>query len=323
MFLKSNSWLSSVVRCEFALCCRDVPHTAGYYRFWSLLAAAGQHKPDILSTIVDLARAKLICHHNISLQYTRLTDAAVSAVLDVLLTLDFEPRRQAVRNREAELVASHMRIAFSVPKDREYLRSGYPSEPLLAEAAARQMDQFQKLAPDTNNVMAHILRSEFSSGLLDQGQRGEVVVRLLLSEAYRRGVRRDHVKDPHYNFSKGCKLTTFIQELFSEDYAKEILDSVPDNIKSSTTFETVFKDAIVRFTHFGRMADSTGTTTHAMFAAFVRCMAIIGWSSQKIVDILIPVLRNREEKLSESAMTGLLIQVKRHKKKRIRDNICD
>jgi hypothetical protein len=63
------------------------------------------------------------------------------------------------------------------------------------------------------------------------------------------------------------------------------------------------------------MGDDTGTTTHAMFAAFVRCMAITGWSSQESVDILIPVLVDRKEKLSESAMTGLLIQVKRRRQK--------
>jgi hypothetical protein len=151
---------------------------------------------EVLPTIVDLARTKLIRHHKIAVVHTNLPPAARTAVLDVLLSLGFEPRRQAARNREAELVASHMRIAFSVPKDREYLRSGYPSEPILAEAAARQMDEFQTLAadPDTS-VMADILKSEFSSGLLDQGQRGEVVFRLLVSEAYRRAVRQDYPND--------------------------------------------------------------------------------------------------------------------------------
>ncbi|KIM83548.1 hypothetical protein PILCRDRAFT_6971 [Piloderma croceum F 1598] len=259
--------------------------------FWTLLAAAGE-RFSLQSWISDLDRNTAL------------------AVVDVLLTLDFEPRRQVTCIREAQLVASHMRIAFSVPKEREYIRSGYPSEPLLAEAAARQMDEFQTLTPDIN-VMLDTLKHELDSGLLDQGQRGKVVFRLLLSQAYRCGIQKDHADDSRYNFSKGCKLTTFIQELFSKDYAKQILDSVPDNIKISTTFQTAFKDAIVCFTHFGKMGDDTGTTTHAMFAAFVRCMAITGWSSQETVDILIPVLLDRKKKLSESAMTGLLIQVTR------------
>jgi hypothetical protein len=238
----------------------------------------------------------------------------VTAVLDVLLTLDFEPRRQAAHIREAELVASHMRIAFSVLKDRGYLRSGYPSEPLLAEAAARQMHEFQKHSSEPN-LMAHLLKSEFESGLLAQGQRGEVVVRQLVSEAFRRGVLNDHPNDSQPHFSNGCKLTTFVKQLFSEEYANQILESVPDNLESSTTFADAFEDAIVRFTHFGRMADNTGTTTHAMWLAFVRCMAMICWSSQRTVDIIIPVLIEQGNKIEESAMTGLLIQVKRRKEK--------
>jgi hypothetical protein len=176
------------------------------------------------------------------------------------------------------------------------------------------MDEFQRLASVTDpnaNVMANLLKSEFDRGLLDEGQRGEVVFRQLIWEAYRRAVQEDHPKDIyHCNFSKGCKLTTFIKKLFSKGYANQVLNSVPDNIKSSITFEARFKNAIVRFTHFGKMADDTGTTTHAMFAAFVRCMAVICWSSQEVADILIPILLEEKEKLEESVMTGLLIQIK-------------
>jgi hypothetical protein len=243
---------------------------------------------------------------------TALGPVAAAAVLDVLLTLDFEPRRRAAYNREAKLVAGHMHFAFSVPKDREY-RSGYPSEPLLAEAAARQMDEFQMFAenPDTS-VMAHILKFEFSSGLLDQDQRGEIVFRQLV---YRCAVRNDYPNELQHNFSRGCKLITFIKTLFSDDCAEQDLNSVPGNIKSLTTFATAFKDTVVRFTHFGKMADDTATTTDAMFATFIRCMAVICWSSQKSVDLLIPVLLARGEKLQESVMTGLLIQIKRRRAK--------
>ena len=293
--------------------CRHFLHAA-HCRFWSLLAGAKRHRDQILPDIVDLARAKLICDGNISVPYTMVKHAAVTAVLDVLLSLDFEPRHQGVHIREAELVASHMRIAFSVPKDRGYIRSGYPSEPLLAEAAARQMHEFQKHTSEPN-LMARLLKSEFESGLLDQGQRDEVVIRQLVWEAYRRAVLNDDPRDSQPNFSKGCKFTTFIEQLFSEEYANLILNSVPDNLKRTTTFAEAFKDATVRFTHFVRMADDTGTTTHVMWVAFVRCMAIICWTSQKTVDIVIPVLIKRTSMIEESTMTGLLIQVKRRKDK--------
>jgi hypothetical protein len=285
-------------------------------RFWTLLAGGtvAHHKEDILSTIVDLARSKLICDHNIGAKRSELKAAASTAVLDVILNLDFEPRREAALNREAQLVASHMRTAFSVPQHREYFRSGYPSEPILAEAAVCQMDSFQTLTPGVN-VMAEILKDNFSSGILDQGSRGEVVMRQLVSEAYRRAVKRDYPNDSPRIFSKGCKLVTFVSELFAEDPAKRILDTVPDNVKSDVKFAQAFKKSIIRFTHFGKLADDSGTTTTAMFAAFVRCMAVICWSSQDVVDFLIPVLVDRTKTVTESKMTGLLIQVKRRKAK--------
>lgn len=148
--------------------------------------------------------------------------------------------------------------------------------------------------------------SGFQSGLLDQGQRGEVVFRQLVSEVYRHAVQEDYANKPQLTFSKGCRLIiTFIEQLFSKDYACRILDSVPDNVEILTTFQEAFKDTIVRFTHFARMADDTGTTTHATFAAFVRWMAITCWSSQNVVDLLIPVLLRSRDMLQESAMTGL------------------
>ena len=121
--------------------CNRFSHAARHCRFWTLLAGAGNNKDQILPTIVDLARAKLICHHKITIRHQDLKRPAVTALLDVLLSLDFEPGRPKAHNREVELIADHMRIVFSVPEHREYLLSGYPSEPLLAEAAARQMHQ--------------------------------------------------------------------------------------------------------------------------------------------------------------------------------------
>jgi len=44
-------------------------------------------------------------------------------------------------------------------------------------------------------------------------------------------------------------------------------------------------------------------------------MAIICWSSQDAVDILIPVLLKLKEILDESVMSGVLIRIKRRKRK--------
>ena len=65
------------------------------------------------------------------------------AVLDVRLLLDYEHSAEAWL-REEELVESGMRIAYSVPRHRQYMYSGYPSEPILAEAAASVWADIQR-----------------------------------------------------------------------------------------------------------------------------------------------------------------------------------
>ena len=122
-------------------------------------------------------------------------------------------------------------------------------------------------------------------------------------------MKQGHPNDSLSNFSKGCKLITFIMQLFSEAYADKILNCILDNLKSSTTFSEVFKNAVVHFTHFGKMADDSGTATYAVFVAFVRCMAFMTWSSQEVVNLLLPVLLMPREMLEESVITAVLIQV--------------
>jgi hypothetical protein len=51
-------------------------------------------------------------------------------------------------------------------------------------------------------------------------------------------------------------------------------------------------------------------TTSMAWVAFIRCMALIGWSSQGRVDVMIPVLLY-DEKIVEWVMSGILIQFKR------------
>ena len=62
-----------------------------------------------------------------------------------------------------------------------------PSEPLLAEAASHQMHLFQACL---GSQKQRDDQSSEVSDLLDQGQRGDVVFRRLVSSAYRCVVRK-------------------------------------------------------------------------------------------------------------------------------------
>jgi hypothetical protein len=261
--------------------------------------------------MINLVRSKLLCQVDIDVAHDGLVKPnGRIAVVDVRLMLDYGPRCEATRSLEAELVATHMRVAYSVPKSREYIHSGYPSEPLLAEAAAQQMRCFREKDPD---AVIQILKQTLGQQLLDKGGRGELVARSLLVSAYDRAVERDQDKplstSAVVHYSAGVSLITFIEELFTPRYAKDVLDGKPVNVSSKKTFRTAFKNAMVRFTHFGKMDDIL--STHDVAAALVRSMAIICQTGEKSVDMILPVLLNKEWQICEAAVTGILVQVKR------------
>ena len=239
---------------------------------------------------------------------------ALTALVDILIMLDFEPRREAHRHL-VDMVAGHMRTVYSVPDHRQYFRSGYPSEPILAEAAARQIASFQNKTHGSKFSMGSILQARFREGLISLGERGEVVMRVLLMEAYMRAVQTDHHSDNPPTFSKGCKLITFLKELLAEGYIKKVLEGLPDNLLGGKPLQEALSTAMVRFTHFVKAEDESVLGTTPLLAALVRGMAYIGWSSQKQIDFAIPVLLDPEPKLSPSSMSVLLIQVKRCKQR--------
>ncbi|KAG8217190.1 hypothetical protein J3R82DRAFT_5272, partial [Butyriboletus roseoflavus] len=206
------------------------------------------------------------------------------------------------------MVASHMRTAFSVPDHPLYIRSGYPSEPFLAEAASRQMYLYMR---DSPNTMISILKNNLDHGLIDLGQRGEVVMRVLLRKAYMEAIVAEQgSQGPQPNFSKGCSFLHFLKALFADGHHDRILKATG---VEEHTLEDAFKDAVVRFTHFVKAVGDSVVETTAMELGFVRGSAFICHNRQKDVDIVIPVLLDKDDTVAESSMSALLIQVKRRK----------
>lgn len=262
---------------------------------------------DIHSTIIGLAKLKLIGGKTgRKLDSWRTDHHAVAAVTDTRLMLHYEPAREPTRLLQQELVASHMRMAYSIPKHREFFHSGYSSEPILAEAAAQLWD--------SSLILNHLVQ-RFAEGFLDAGTRGELTAKLLLTEAYNYACSMTtEPAKPH--FSAGCSLMAFMQALIGKSHRERIPDWMPDNIPGSTAkFADVFKNASVRFTHFSKFEDEGSVNVWGMVAGMVRGTAWTGWKNQKIVDILIPVLIDSNEPITSQNTTAVLIQVKRRLRK--------
>ncbi|ETW79075.1 hypothetical protein HETIRDRAFT_478431 [Heterobasidion irregulare TC 32-1] len=257
--------------------------------------------------LLDLARRKLIGDRDPNETALPNTIAAL-AVVDVRLCLDHDSCRAQTRDVLDEMTRKHMRILYSMPQHREYYQSGYPSEPILAEAAAMQLDHWRNQTNRT--VLIDTLLSFVQNTHLNVGDRAEVVGRALLTEAYDRAIIAEHPALSEARFSQGCLLTSFIRELLTEEAALAVLESQPDNVPDGATFGNAFKDARVRFTHFTKLDDEESLITAMLFVAFIRGMAFVASSDEAFIDVVIPVSL-RDEKLGESVMTGILIQFKR------------
>ena len=257
---------------------------------------------------------------------------AASAVLDVLVKLDFGHSRTGLK-RQLELVRSHMRLLHCAPQHREFAYSGYPSEPVLAEAAAQRLAKWMDKPSSEESPpisLARILLANINAGtpgILDPGQRGEVVARILIMTAYIKAVRRES-KDARESpgtgfplFTKGCSLTTFFGELFTEKYATEVLDSFPPRLTEENKLRNTFKNSVVRITHFVLAGDNGVITLPAVKAAFIRGMVIIGHSTQAHVDLIIPILLDRNKPLTDDNISAIMWQVKRRHKLSTRNSV--
>ncbi|KAI0261562.1 hypothetical protein BC834DRAFT_895858 [Gloeopeniophorella convolvens] len=237
-----------------------------------------------------------------------------TAVIDLLMMLDYTPLHTGADLLQQELVAGHMRTVASVTQDRRIAYTGYPSEPLLAEAASSLLEQWRK---DTPEIVIRLISEHHSNGLLDLGDAGELVARILLTLGYQEACRKEFLDssgsqdNPTTYFSRGCKLKTFLECTFVN--ASLMLAAKPDNIGNDSalpSLESALGNAVVRFTHFSKW-DKRGSSHFDAHSAFLRGTAIICKTNQKKVDLIIPILVRTDGKACPHVITALLIQVKR------------
>ena len=279
------------------------------YRFWTLLETQDvvtNVKP-VASDVLALAKRKLILTSSAS----DAQPIGKLAAVDVILNINYEANRIANRNIQEAMVARHARLIYAIPSHREYTRTGYSSEPLLAEAAHQLVYEWEKEEP---SFLVDVLNENNDNGVLNKGYAGEMVGRLILSSAYRRAVVEESGGESP-NFSAGCSPITFIKQLFSDPHAEMILECTPDNVIDGEKFRDAFRDTTLRFTHFITMSSRSNDGDHCpwtsiLWAAFVRGAAIIGKGTQATTDFMIPVLDGKNVKIGDSTITAILIQIK-------------
>lgn len=241
-------------------------------------------------------------------QIEKISDDGKLAVLCVRVGLAFNRERDDARLTEQKLVASHMRVTFTVPEHRNYIYSGYPSEPILAEAAAQLM-----YLNSMHNGIPDVLLNWCKNDLIPKGERGELVARLLLTKAHDHAVARLFPKDTP-TYTTPILLVDFLIALVGESHAEKLFNMVPDNVLDLTTLkESRLGSSKLNFTHWVKAGDSCAVTDEAGVAGLGRSMAWQCYDQQEAVDLVIPLLLEDEDedtKLGRDNVSAIFLQIK-------------
>ncbi|CAE6500643.1 unnamed protein product [Rhizoctonia solani] len=151
--------------------------------------------------------------------------------------------------------------AWFIPSLNNYMHTGSPSEPILAEAASRYLNGpgFDGVAVEGAKMLSTVLEKV----LIARGERGEIVGRLLITSAHDVALGPlDNLDlespDPHYH----CPIP---------------------NLRSA------FSESFVFFSHFALAEDSEMLSTSSLATTLVQGMAIQAMDGQASIDAVIPI----------------------------------
>ncbi|KAB5587758.1 hypothetical protein CTheo_8800 [Ceratobasidium theobromae] len=209
---------------------------------------------------------------------------------------------------EQKLVASHMQVTFTVPEHCNYIYSGYPSEPILAEAAAQLM-----YLNSMHNGIPDVLLNWCKNDLIPKGECGELVAQLLLTKAHDHAVACLFLKDTP-TYTTLILLVDFLIALVGESHTEKLFNMVPDNVLDLTMLkESRLGSLKLNFTHWVKAGDSCAVTDEAGVAGLGCSMAWQCYDQQEAIDLVIPLLledEDKDTKLGQDNVSAIFLQIK-------------
>ncbi|KEP53433.1 putative G2/mitotic-specific cyclin cdc13 [Rhizoctonia solani 123E] len=241
---------------------------------------------ETVNDVFQFALDKMSAHGN-----AKKSDASGLAAIGVRVSITFDSRNQSSRMMETQLVESHMRVVYAIPEHRKYMRTGSPSEPILAEAAGRYLSQLPgKIMEAGPKILAESCRE----GVVARGERGELCGRLLLTIAHDLAIPKglDSV-NPQYH--RPIPVVDFLRALFAESHHDTVLRATPINSDPSTipgnplALGKVFENAYVSFSHFDLVHNSEMLGASLLQYSLIRGCAIQINQGQASIDAVIPI----------------------------------
>ncbi|KAF8813408.1 hypothetical protein BYT27DRAFT_7250940 [Phlegmacium glaucopus] len=293
---ESKSTLREVCTLEFSA-------RFGRPLWWTRLANP-RTKATMLNQIVGFAAQKLMLNAG----GRPLSEEAKIAALSARLSLQLNTSLDSVRSLQDTLVDSHMSVAYNVPDHKNYMYSGYPSEPIVMEGAAYvwESGRYHDFNPlDT-------LQKTLTEGFLAKGERGELVGRYICLRAQDICVAKGGpalIGDKH-SHGKAVPLLSYFKAMFGAQWENIRLSKARNRV-GGENIETACSGKYVRFTHFARAGDASALSTAAGWKALARGNAWQFFDRQEGVDLGIPVFDgNPDDSLCRETVTWILIQIK-------------
>ncbi|QRV90557.1 Serine/threonine-protein kinase [Ceratobasidium sp. AG-Ba] len=241
------------------------------------------------------------------------------AALGIRIGISFDSKNANVVDLESRLVNSHMRVLYAINQDRTYMHTGSPSEPILAEAAARYLNGIRpgglpKTGPE-------LLVEHGGEWMIASGERAKLVGRLLVTCAYDIALKMFYktipglqaLAEPRHH--KPVPLLDWLCALFGQQYHDAILDATPMACQTgSRTLKEQFSEAYIFFSHFGLADDQKMLSGYGLASALLRGMALECKDNQVSVDAVIPIhMGSLETPISVKTCSAINLQFKNRK----------
>ena len=239
--------------------------------------------------MLELAAVKLTgTQHPSDILFSTQLTAAVDDNTKLRLLAVVSPRLAITSGpytREAaETVASHLAIVVSADHHRHFLRTVYPSEPIVAAAAASLTVGMNGW---TNTLCA--LTSYIQTGIVNGGCRGELLTKILCLMAVDESMRDVVLQSSSYwQYAVPVKVSVFLDNLIT---APRDFKSFTEAIRATSINDerlNRFLNGHVFFNHFLRMEEKL--TMPLIVQAWNRGAALMCKDNTPLIDHVIPVM---------------------------------
>jgi hypothetical protein len=187
-----------------------------------------------------------------------------------------------------QMVSSHLAVLLRTDKERHFLQTFYPSEPILAEASAA-ITKTIGWAP-----LARALYNQIQNGIISAGFRGELLTKVLLLMAMDDTLKPDHsdAKSPYWEHTQPVKVKDFLDNWLAppNPYRSfcHALSETTDLKPCSEDELKRFMNGHVFFTHFVRL--DCAVSPRSIACAWNQGATFIAREGTESFDHIIPVM---------------------------------